>query len=122
EIRAHLQLIEDDHIAKGMDPEEARCAALRAFGGVEQAKEHQRDARMFRGLAGWPADLRLGARLLAKYPGLTLVGGLAMAFAIWVGLVVFQVVGLFVHPTLPLADGDRLVHILTRDVAENADE
>ena len=92
EIRSHLQLLEDQYIAKGMDAEEARYAALRAFGGVEQVKEHQREARMFRWLAGWPMDLKLGGRMLVKYPGLTIVGGLAMAFAIWVGIVIFQVV------------------------------
>src|SRR5688572_32163233 len=84
EIRSHLQLLEDQYIARGMDAEEARCAALRAFGGVEQVKAHQREARMVRSLGGWPMDLRLGGRLLVKYPGLTIVGGVAMAFAIWV--------------------------------------
>jgi putative ABC transport system permease protein len=122
EIRSHLQLLEDQHSARGMDPEEARYAALRAFGGVEQVKEHQREARMFRSLAGWPMDLKLGVRMLAKYPGLTIVGGLAMAFAICVGIVIFQVAGLFVHPTLPLPQGARLVQIHTIDVAANDEE
>ena len=49
EIRAHLQLLEDQYIAGGMDPEEARYAARRAFGGVEQVKEHQREVRQRRG-------------------------------------------------------------------------
>src|SRR4051794_13385067 len=88
EIRAHLQLLEDQYVAKGMDADEAHYAALRAFGGVEQVKEHQREARMFRWLAGWPMDLKLGGRMLVKYPGLALVGGVAMAFAISVGLVI----------------------------------
>src|SRR5262245_26083432 len=105
-----------------MDADEARRAARRAFGGVEQVKEHQRDARMFRWLAGWPMDLKLGGRMLVKYPGLTVVGGLAMAFAIWVGLVIFQVVGLFTNPTLPVSQGARLVEIRTIDVAANAQE
>ena len=122
EIRSHLQLLEDQYIARGMDAEEARYAALRAFGGVEQVKEHQREARMFRWLAGWPMDLKLGGRMLVKYPGLTIVGGLAMAFAIWVGIVIFQVVGLFVHPTLPLPQGARLVEIRSMDVAANVQE
>jgi putative ABC transport system permease protein len=122
EIRSHLQLLEDQYIAKGMDAEEARFAALRAFGGVEQVKEHQREARMFRWLAGWPMDLKLGGRVLVKYPGLTIVGGVAMAFAIWAGVVIFQVVGLFVHPSLPLPQGARLVEIRSMDVAENAEE
>ena len=122
EIRSHLQLLEDQYIARGMDAEEARYAALRAFGGVEQVKEHQREARMFRWLAGWPMDLKLGGRMLVKYPGLTIVGGLAMAFAIWVGIVIFQVVGLFINPTLPLPQGARLVEIRSIDVAANDQE
>src|SRR5262245_36804561 len=105
-----------------MDADEARYSALRAFGGVEQVKEHQRDARMFRWLAGWPMDLRLGGRMLVKYPGLTIVGGVAMAFAIWVGIVIVQVVGLATHPTLPLSEGARLVEIRSVDVAVNDEE
>jgi predicted permease len=122
EISSHLQLLEDQYVAKGMDAREARDAALRAFGGVEQVKVHQREARMFRALAGWPMDLKLGGRMLVKYPGLTMVGGMAMAFAIWVGLVIFQVVGLFVHPTLPLPQGARLVEIQAFDLEVNDEE
>jgi predicted permease len=122
EIRSHLQLLEDQYIASGMSAKEARYAARRAFGGVEQVKEHQREARMFRWLAGWPMDLKLGGRMLVKYPGLTIVGGVAMAFAIWVGIVIFQVVGLFVHPTLPLPQGARLVEIRSMDVAKKVQE
>ena len=122
EMRSHLQLLEDRYIAKGMDAEEARYAALRAFGGVEQVKERQREARMFGWLAGWPMDLKLGARMLVKYPGLTIVGGLAMAFAIWVGIVIVQVVGLFTNPTLPLSQGARLVEVRSMDVAANVQE
>src|SRR5262245_46188686 len=122
EIRSHLQLLEDQYIAKGMDAEEARYAARRAFGGVEQVKEHQREARMFRWLAGWPMDVKLGGRMLVKYPGLTIVGGLAMAFAIWVGIVIVQVVGLATHPTLPLPQGARLLEIRNIDVTKNDEE
>ena len=71
---------------------------------------------------GLRLDLKLGGRMLVKYPGLTIVGGLAMAFAIWVGIVIFQVVGLFVHPTLPLPQGARLVEIQNFDVAVNDEE
>ncbi len=122
EINAHLQLLEDQYVAKGMDPVEARYAARRAFGGVEQVKEHQRDARMFRWLAGWPMDIKLGGRMLVKYPGLTVVGGMSMAFAICVGLVIYQILGLAAHPTLPLPKGDRLVQIQNMDLVENQDE
>jgi predicted permease len=109
EIRSHLQLLEDQHIAKGMDPKDARYAALRAFGGVEQVKEHQREARTFRWLSGSTMDFKLGARMLVKYPGLTLVGALAMTVAIAVGATAFEAISDILDPTLPFPGGDRVV-------------
>ena len=64
-------------------------------------------------------DLKLGARMLVKYPGLTIVGGFAMAFAIWAGVAIFQMLTLFTYPTLPLRSGDRVVEIRAFDVAAN---
>ena len=46
--------------------------------------------------------MKFGFRMLVKYPGLTVVGGLAMAFGVWIGAVVFEMVTVFTHPTLPL--------------------
>ncbi len=66
-------------------------------------------------LAGLGTDLRVGGRMMLKYPGLSLVSGLAMAFAIFVGVVVFEVGSLYVSPTLPLPDGDRVVQINSLD-------
>ena len=76
----------------------------------------------FRAFAGWRMDLKLGGRMLVKYPGLTLVGGVAMAFAICVGLVIFQVLSLFTSPTLPLSEGPRVVEIRNMDLAVNDEE
>ena len=81
-----------------------------------------RSRQGFGALAGWPMDLKLGGRMLLKYPGLTIVGSLAMAFAIWVGLVVFQVVTLFTNPTLPLSQGARLVEIRSVDLTANDED
>ena len=54
-------------------------------------------------------ELRLGVRMLVRYPGLTVVGGLAMAFAILVGAGVFEVVKRATDPVLPLPDGEDIV-------------
>ena len=70
-----------------------------------------RDGRGLAWLGGFSLDMKLGLRMLRKYPGLTLIGGVAMAFAIWVGAVIFQVAGVFVNPSLPLPDGDRIVQV-----------
>lgn len=64
-------------------------------------------------------DFKLGARMLVKYPGLTLVGGLGMAVAIALGAGVFSVVDAMTNPTLPLDEGDRIVAVENLDVASN---
>src|SRR5260370_25115264 len=45
ELRAHLEMLREEFVRKGMSPEEAHYAARRSFGGIEQAKEAYRDAR-----------------------------------------------------------------------------
>lgn len=74
-------------------------------------------------VGGWVGvsllDFKLGWRMLIRYPGLTVVGGLAMAFAIWVGAVTFEVVNQFLTPDLPLDEGDRIVGIQNWDTEAN---
>jgi predicted permease len=60
-------------------------------------------------------DIKLGARMLVKYPGLTLVGGLAISFGITLGAAYFEVVNDFIRPTLPLAEGSRVVGVQNWD-------
>ena len=64
-------------------------------------------------------DYRLGLRMLLKYPGLTLAGGLALAIAIGIGAVWYEVIGKVVAPTIPLPEGERLVTIETRNAMTN---
>lgn len=53
--------------------------------------------------------------MLLRYPGLTVVGGLAIAFGVSVGAGTFEWVGQVLRPTLPLDGGDRIVGIRIRD-------
>jgi predicted permease len=62
-------------------------------------------------------DLKLGVRMLVKYPGLTLIGGLALAAAIGLGAAWFEVTQQFAKPRLPFAEGDRIVRIDLFDAA-----
>ena len=119
EIGAHLQLLEDRFIAQGMSADEARYAAQRAFGGVEQAKEHQRDARSFRWIDNSRIDFRLGARMLLKYPGLSLVGGVGLTVGIAVGAAFFAFFYAYIYSTIPAPDGHRIVGLENWDVRTN---
>lgn len=101
----------------GLDPHEARRRALVAFGGREQHREELRAGRGLAWLGGLSLDFRLGFRMLVKYPGLTVIGGLAMAFGIWVGAVTFELATLVSHPRLRLPGGDRIVLLRNWDLA-----
>jgi hypothetical protein len=46
EVRSHLELLTDENIRAGMSPAEGRRAARIELGGIEQVKEHVREARV----------------------------------------------------------------------------
>lgn len=69
-------------------------------------------------LVSW-LDVKLGARMLVKHPGLALVGVLGMAVAIAIGAASFAVIYTITDPTVPLDDGDRIVTIQNIDAARN---
>jgi putative ABC transport system permease protein len=67
-------------------------------------------------------DVKLGVRMLGKYPGLTFAGGLALAIAIGVGAAWFDLTGDVMRPKLPLPGGDRIVEVEMRDSVDVHDE
>jgi predicted permease len=118
EIDAHLQLLEDEFVAKGMTGVEARYATRRAFGGIEQAKERQRETRTFARLTGWSIDLKLGVRMMRKTPGLTIVAVFALAVGIGAGATCFEFVTHLFRPKLSFPGADRLVGLLNWDLSK----
>jgi ABC-type antimicrobial peptide transport system permease subunit len=123
EIRFHIEM-ETERLVRDqqLDRDEARRRALVTFGGVQQHRETLRDGRGTAWFTGISLDLKLGFRMLAKYPGLTVIGGLAIAFGIWFGAVTFQMFGVMTSTKLPLPDGDRIVRIQNWDVKASKDE
>jgi predicted permease len=121
EINTHLRLLEDQFVAQGMTSKAARYAAKRAFGGVEQAKEHQRETRTFAWLMGWSIDLKLGVRMMRKWPGLTVIAVIALAVGIGAGAAYYDFVSDFsdfFRPKLSFPGADRLVGILNWNLAK----
>lgn len=99
----------------GLSREEARRRALVAFGGMERYGEEMRDGRGTAWLSGVSLDLRLGVRMLVRYPGLAVVGGLGLAVATTVATVAVGLISSMVNPALPLPGGDRMVMLQNYD-------
>lgn len=110
EMRFHIEM-EAERLTRrhGLDPDEARRRAHVAFGGIEKYKQEGRDTNTWQWIETLHLDARLGLRMLAKYRGLTMVGGLAMAVAIAICATFFEVTSQILNPALPIEDGERVV-------------
>ncbi len=109
ELPAHLDMLVEENMRKGMTPEEARHAARREFGGVEQAKELYREQRSIPFLDALLQDLRFALQGLGKRPGFALVAILTLALGIGSTTAVFSVVDRILFRSLSYPHDDRLV-------------
>ena len=120
EFELHMTLRAADLVRSGLTPAEAARRAKLEFGSTEHYKDRGAESRglkRFDGMRVSWLDFKLGFRMLARYPGLTLVGGVAMAFAIWIGAGVFELVTQVLRPTIPLPAGNSIVAIGIWDAA-----
>jgi putative ABC transport system permease protein len=113
EVRAHLDLLAADYERKGLTPVQARAAARRDFGGVEQVKERYRDRSGLALVGGCARDLRFAARLLLKERWFTAAAVLALALGIAANNTVFVLANGLLLRDLPFAEPDRIVTIGT---------
>lgn len=119
ELDSHLILLEDEFRARGMSDGEARSAARRAFGGVEEVKERHREARSFQWLNDARRDLRYAIRSLTHAAGFSSAFVLTLALGVGINSAIFGIVNAVLVRPLPFPAPDRLVRIWERSPQGN---
>jgi hypothetical protein len=82
ELQSGIELEEEEQRECGLSPEEARHAALRAFGNPTLIREHTRDVWSWNGLEKLLQDLKISVRTLYRSPGFSLIAVLVMALCL----------------------------------------
>ena len=111
ELQAHLDYLTDEHVRRGLTRDEARRAAYRDLGGLEQTRELVRDRRGLPFLETLGRDVRFGARLLARTPGFTAAAVCTLALGIGANTAIFSVVDAVLFQSLPYPEPHQLVSI-----------
>lgn len=113
ELRYHLEREVEQNISAGMSPEEARYAARRSFGGVEQSKEECRDARGLGLIDDLWQDVRYGVRMLIKRPGFTIIAVATLALGIGANTAIFSLINATLWQELPVSEPESLVYVFS---------
>lgn len=116
EIEAHLAMLADEHTAAGMSPADARLAARKSFGGVEQVKMAYREQRGLPAIDALLQDVRFAVRLLARDRGFTASAVLVLGLGIGAAAAVFTIVKGMNLQSLPVERADRVMHLQTQDL------
>ena len=111
EIQFHLDAQIAEYVAAGMNPEEARRAAMRAFGSGTVVKEDAWQTWGWTWLEQIGQDARYALRQLRKTPGFTATAVLTLALGIGANAAIFTLVNAVLMKNLPVTDPKTLIRL-----------
>src|SRR5581483_5867772 len=111
ELDAHLDMLADEHVRRGLTPDAARRAARLALGGSMQLVEAHRDRRGLPIVETTVQDVRYAVRALRRHPVYTSVVVLTLAVGVGAATAMFTVVRAVLLRPLPYGQPAQLVEI-----------
>jgi predicted permease len=109
ELNSDLELEEEEQRERGLPPEEARRAALRAFGNPTLIREQTHLAWGCEWLESFLKDIAYGLRTLLRSPALTAVALLSLALGIGANTAIFSFLDAVLLRSLPVREPSQLV-------------
>ncbi len=111
ELRAHIEMLVEENLRKGMTPADARHAAMRDFGGVEQVKEAYRERRGLVFVETLFQDIRYAFRMMRQNRAFTAVAVLSLALGIGANTAIFSLVDAVMLKYLPVEHPEELMQV-----------
>jgi putative ABC transport system permease protein len=111
ELRYHVERQADELIARGVDPAEARYAALRTMGGLEPQREECRDTLGFRAVDEARRDLQFALRSLIRNRTVAAIIVLTVALGSGANAAIFSIFNQALLRPLPIPAPERLVNL-----------
>jgi putative ABC transport system permease protein len=111
ELESHLDLEAEEQLESGLSPQEARCAAQRAFGNTSLVREDLHAIWHTLWLERLASHIKYAARSLLKNPGFTAIAVLTLALGIGANTAIFSAIAALMLRPLPFSSPDQLVRI-----------
>ena len=111
EIESHLELLESDFRRRGMSADEARLAAKRTYGGIEQTKQLHREERSWLWLEQVRQDIRFSMRALSNSPRFSLTAIVTLALGIGANTAIFSLIDALMLRSLPVSHPEQLMQV-----------
>ena len=118
ELAFHIDMETERLVASGVARSEAQARARRSFGDSTRVREECLDERGVRPIDDFAQDMRIGARVLSRSPGLTAVSVITLTVGIAAATTIFSVVdGVLLKP-LPYENSGRLVTLRQQSLSD----
>ncbi|MBV9608181.1 MAG: ABC transporter permease, partial [Acidobacteria bacterium] len=122
EIGSYVEMLSDEKVVAGMNPDEARRAARIEIGGPQQVKEEIRTARTGAKVEALWQDVRFAVRLIYKKRGFTAVAIITLALGIGANSAIYSVMNASLLARIPIPSPDRVFMVWTENAFRHLHE